>query len=98
MELEAEGVVMTDPDKLQAIIEAWEADPASMFDWRSKTLKLAMLTLESIIREPHGQGRARDLSRIRAIAQLQSLTTAMETMRASIPVVCPACDHEFVLR
>lgn len=89
---------MTDKEKLEAVIEAWEADPSAMFDWRSKTLKLAMLTLESIIREPHGQGRAMDLSRIRAIAQLQNLSTAMETMRSSIPIVCPSCDHEFILK
>lgn len=88
----------SDQERIEAIIELWEKDPGKLFDWRSSVLKLACLTLESIIKNPKGQGRAQDLSRIRAISQLQSLTDAMEQYRMDVPVVCPNCDHEFTLK
>lgn len=81
-----------------AVIEEWSQDPAKMFDWRSSALKLAMLTLEEIIKNPKGQGRAQDLSRIRAISQLQSLSLALEEMRHDVEVACPNCDHTFVVK
>lgn len=83
--------------RVTEVIAEWEENPAKMFEWRSRALKLCLLTLEEIIENPQGQGRAKDLSRIRAIAQLQSLTVAMDGMRSQIPVVCPQCDNEFTL-
>jgi len=79
-------------------IEQWTAQPDLMFDWRSDTLKLACLVLEDILKNPQGAGRAKDLSRIRAVAQLQSLMVAMESMRINVPIVCPNCEHEHTLK
>jgi len=80
-----------------AVLAEWAKDPGLIFAWRSNALQMSLLVLEEIIRSPQGQGRARDLSRIRAISQLQSLTVAMETMRTGVPIVCPHCETEFNL-
>ena len=89
---------MTDlADHVTEVLREWEEDPGRVFAWRSKALKMSLLVLEEIICHPNGQGRAKDLSRIRAISQLQSLTVAMEGMRTDIPVSCPHCEKEFVL-
>ena len=85
-------------DTVTDVLAEWEKDPAKIFEWRGRTLKLCLLVLEDIIQNPPGQGRAMDLSRIRAIAQLQSITVAMEAMRIQVPVVCPHCSEEFTLQ
>jgi hypothetical protein len=79
------------------VIKEWDEHPDQMFRWRSTTLKLCLLVLEDIVKAPTGQGRSKDLARIRAISQLQSLTSAMEQMRSQVPVVCPSCLEEFNL-
>lgn len=79
------------------VLAEWEKDPGKIFEWRSRALKMSLLVLEDIIKNPSGQGRAKDLSRVRAIAQLQSLTIALESMRTDVPVVCPHCNTEFNL-
>lgn len=84
-------------DHVADVLADWEVHPDKMFEWRGRTLKLCLLTLESIVLAPDGQGRSRDLGRIRAIAQLQSLSVAMEQMRSNVPVVCPHCQQEFNL-
>lgn len=85
-------------EHVREVLKEWEADPSKMFDWRSNALKMSLLVLEHIIEQPEGRGRSQDLARIRAIAQLQNLTVAMETMRIDVPVVCPNCNTEFNLK
>lgn len=79
------------------VLAEWDKDPGKMFEWRGRVLKMSLLVLEEIIKRPAGQGRSQDLARVRAISQLQSLTIAMESIRSSIPVVCPNCEKEFNL-
>ena len=89
---------MTDlAERVTEVLAEWDKDPAKMFEWRGRALKMSLLVLEEIIKKPSGEGRSRDLARVRAISQLQSLTLAMEQMRSSIPIVCPNCEKEFNL-
>jgi hypothetical protein len=85
-------------ERVTEVLAEWEKSPGKVFEWRSKALKVSMLVLEEIIQNPSGQGRSKDLSRIRAIAQLQSLAVALESMRTDVPVVCPHCSGEFMLK
>jgi hypothetical protein len=78
-----------------ATLEAWDADPHRILNWRSRIYKLMLLVLEQKAMGDLRAGRSAEAVQLRAIELLNKMLPALDEISEIVPVSCPKCATKF---